>query len=61
MMVAVSEVKQGLYREYTVDRVDDSSLDENKKGFKTAEETEDSKNKVPSLFHSITSSISFLL
>ena len=43
--VAVTETKQGMYKEYTVDRVDDSALDRNVKGYKTAEETDDSKNK----------------
>eukprot|EP01038_Epipyxis_sp_PR26KG_P016457 gene16457-22443_t len=45
MTVAVLETKQGLYKEYTVEKVDDSALDEFKRGYKTAEETDESKNK----------------
>ncbi len=44
--VSVAETKQGLYREYTVDRVDDSYLDEVRSTYKTADETEENKNKV---------------
>ncbi len=44
--VAVAETKQGLYKEYTVDRVDDKYLDEIRTNFKTAEQTEDNKTKV---------------
>jgi len=44
--VAVTETKQGMYKEYTIDKVDDSALDEIKRTYKTAEETDDSKNKV---------------
>lgn len=43
--VAVKETVQGMYKEYTVDRIDDSALDEVRRGYKTAEETEDSKTK----------------
>jgi hypothetical protein len=43
--VAVKEVKQGMYKDYTVDIVDDSALDQVKRGYKTAEETDDSKTK----------------
>ena len=46
MPVAVAETRQGMYKEYTVERVDDKALDEIKRGYKTAEETDDSKNKV---------------
>jgi hypothetical protein len=45
MPVAVVETKQGIYKEYTVDRVDDSALDANIKTYKTAEETDESKTK----------------
>ena len=45
MPIAVTETKQGMYKEYTVDREDDSKLDEIRRGYKTAEETDDSKNK----------------
>jgi len=45
MPVAVTEVKQGMYKEYTVEKVDDSALDEFRRGYKTAEETDDSKTK----------------
>ena len=43
--VAVIETKQGMYKEYTVDIKDDSALDRNVRGYKTAEETDDSKTK----------------
>lgn len=43
--VAVTETVQGMYKEYTVDRIDDSALDEVRRGYKTAEETDDSKSK----------------
>jgi hypothetical protein len=46
LTVAVAETKQGLYKEYTVEKVDDSALDEIKRGYKTAEETDEGKNKV---------------
>ena len=46
MTVAVAETRQGLYQEYTVEKVDDSALDEIKRSYKTAEETDLSKNKV---------------
>lgn len=45
-LVAVAETKQGLYKEYTVDKVDDSALDEVRRSYKTAEETDEGKNKV---------------
>mmetsp|Transcript_20335 Transcript_20335/g.27979 ORF Transcript_20335/g.27979 Transcript_20335/m.27979 type:complete len:148 (-) Transcript_20335:96-539(-) len=44
-LVAVVETKQGLYKEYSVEKVDDSALDEIKRGYKTAEETEEGKTK----------------
>ena len=40
------ETKQGFYKEYTVDKVDDSALDEVRRSYKTADETEEGKNKV---------------
>ena len=43
--MALVETKQGMYKEYTVDVKDDSYLDEVKRGYKTADETEDSKGK----------------
>jgi hypothetical protein len=46
MPIAVAEVRQGMYKEYIVDKVDDSALDEIKRNYKTAEETDDSKTKV---------------
>ena len=46
MPLAVVETKQGLYKEYTVDRVDDSYLDEIRSTYKTAEQTEENKTKV---------------
>jgi hypothetical protein len=36
---------KGMYREYSVDKVDDSELDKNVKTYKTADETDDSKTK----------------
>lgn len=45
MQVAVVETKQGMYKEYEVDITDDSYLDKNIRGYKTAEETDDSKTK----------------
>jgi hypothetical protein len=45
MSVAAAETRQGMYKEYTVETKDDSDLDRNIKGYKTAEETEDSKTK----------------
>jgi hypothetical protein len=44
--VAVIETKQGLYKEYTVERIDDSALDKVRATYKTAEETEENKTKV---------------
>lgn len=44
------ETKQGLYREYTVDKVDDSALDRVKATYKTAEQTEEGANKVYSVY-----------
>lgn len=45
-LVAVVETKQGFYKEYSVEeKVDDSALDEIKRGYKTAEETDEGKNK----------------
>ena len=46
MEIAVLETKQGKYKEYTVEKVDDSALDEIRSNFKTAEETDTSRNKV---------------
>lgn len=43
--MAKVETKQGMFREYTVETTDDSYLDVVKKGYKTADETEDSKGK----------------
>lgn len=48
--VAVLETKQGMYKEYTVDIVDDSALDEVRRGYKTAEETDEGKSKYWTLF-----------
>jgi len=41
-----------MYKEYTVDIKDDSSLDKVTKNYKTAEETDDNKNKVISTIYS---------
>ena len=46
MPVAVVETRQGMYKEYTVDIKDDSKLDKVTTNFKTAEQTDDGKNKV---------------
>ena len=46
MPLSVIETKQGMYKEYTVDKVDDSALDEIRRGYKTAEETDEGKTKV---------------
>jgi len=43
--VAVVETRQGMYKEYTVERTDDSSLDKNVKTYKTADETDEGKFK----------------
>lgn len=45
MPVAATEVRQGLYKEYTVEKVDDRFKDANTKTYKTADETEDNKTK----------------
>ncbi len=59
--VSVVETKQGFYKEYTVDKVDDSALDEVRRGYKTAEETEEGKNKVCMLEHSSPLFVNFEL
>eukprot|EP01031_Cornospumella_fuschlensis_P024482 gene24482-29591_t len=45
--VAVIETRQGIYKEYTVEKSDSNAaaLDNVSRGYKTAEETEESKNK----------------
>lgn len=43
--IAKTVTKEGMYGSYTVDIVDDSKLDQVKRSYKTAEETEDSKQK----------------
>ena len=43
--IAKVETKQGMYKEYTVETTDDSYLDVVKRGYKSADETEDSKTK----------------
>ena len=45
LAVAKTEVKQGMYKEYTVETTDDSYLDVVRRGYKTADETEDGKGK----------------
>ena len=50
MTLAKAEKVQGMYKEYTVDRVDDSALDEVRRNYKTAEETDDSKAKYWTVF-----------
>lgn len=46
MPIAVAEVKQGLYKEYSIDKVDDSTKDQVARNYKTAEETEEGAGKV---------------
>lgn len=48
-VVSVTETKQGLYKEYTVEKIDSSALDEVRRSYKTADETEESKDKVMTL------------
>ena len=48
--VAKVETKQGMYKEYTVDITDDSALDDARSTFKTAEQTDESKNKYWAIF-----------
>ena len=50
MTLSKEEVVQGMYKEYKVDRVDDSALDEVRRNYKTAEETDDSKTKYWTIF-----------
>mmetsp|Transcript_19353 Transcript_19353/g.18690 ORF Transcript_19353/g.18690 Transcript_19353/m.18690 type:complete len:147 (+) Transcript_19353:103-543(+) len=50
MPLSVVETKQGMYKDYEVDKVDDSALDEIRKGYKTAEETDDGKTKYWAIF-----------
>ena len=46
MTIAKVETRQGMYKDYTVDIKDDSSLDQIKTNYKTAEETDENKTKV---------------
>lgn len=48
MAVSVVETKQGMYKEYTVDRKDDSAVDTVSSTYKTAEQTEEKKSQVGS-------------
>jgi hypothetical protein len=48
--VAVTETRQGMYKEYTVDTKDDSYLDEIRTSYKTADQTEENKTKYWALF-----------
>ena len=45
LTMAKTETKQGMFKEYTVETTDDSYLDVVKRGYKTADETEDNKGK----------------
>eukprot|EP01039_Chlorochromonas_danica_P006559 gene6559-7237_t len=45
MPVAVTEVRQGMYKEYTIEKTDNAVVDNAKSGFKKVEETEENKNK----------------
>lgn len=61
MAISVVETKSGMFKDYTVetDKDADSKLDEIRKTYKSADETEEGKGKVR---HSIMSlSLSFLL
>jgi hypothetical protein len=51
LTLAAAETRQGLYREYTVEKVDDSALKDLRRNYKTAEETDTSKNKVRYQLH----------
>ena len=46
MQIAKVETKQGMFKEYSVETTDDTSLDEIRRSYKTAEETDDGKTKV---------------
>ena len=49
--IAKVETRQGMYKEYTVDITeDDKRLDDARSTFKTAEQTEESKNKYWTIF-----------
>ena len=54
LTVAVTETKQGLYKEYVVDKVDDRYLDDARSTYKTADQTEENKTKVCSAHVSFT-------
>lgn len=49
-MMAATEVRQGVYKEYTVEKADPLTPDQLKRTYKTADETDTSKNKVTSSF-----------
>lgn len=50
VMMAAAEVRQGVYKEYTVEKADPLTPDQLKRTYKTADETDTSKNKVTSSF-----------
>jgi hypothetical protein len=53
MMLAKEEVRSGMYKEYTVDVPEQSNtLDDVRKGYKTAAETDEGKTKVRLIFPS---------
>eukprot|EP01040_Poterioochromonas_malhamensis_P003752 gene3752-4008_t len=45
VMMAAAEVRQGVYKEYTVEKADPLTPDQLKRTYKTADETDTSKNK----------------
>lgn len=45
VMMAATEVRQGVYKEYTVEKADPLTPDQLKRTYKTADETDTSKNK----------------
>ncbi len=44
--ISVVETKQGIYREYTVEKMDDTALDQIRTNYKTADQTDENKTKV---------------
>jgi hypothetical protein len=46
MTLARTETREGMFKEYTVEIQDDRALDNAQRGYKTAAETDESKNKV---------------
>lgn len=51
--IAAVETRQGMYKEYSVDTDTSNPLDTAPRTYKTAEETEESSNKVCSVFYKV--------